>query len=252
MHTYTMVTAHSGCQDTKRDSLDSVKIGIALGADAIEVDVRQSAQGELVLSHDAKPEGYAGFSTLRQAMELVAPSPAILNCDIKEAEAIPPVLALADEFGIGPKRLILTGSVKPQMLLQTPGILQRAHVWLNIEELLYWYTEQGKLPQKLSGANAVPHPFMLLFSPDIQLEKWVAPVVADCERLGVMGLNMPTYEGTGQWIEAFMQSGTSLSVWTVNERDEMERFMRMGVANLTTLRPAQAVQIRNALQGGSA
>ena len=37
-----MITAHSGCEGTPENSLASIEKGIALGADCVEIDVRDS------------------------------------------------------------------------------------------------------------------------------------------------------------------------------------------------------------------
>ena len=51
---FPLITAHAGCEDTARDSVESVRAGIASGADIAEVDVRLSSFGTLVFSHDKK------------------------------------------------------------------------------------------------------------------------------------------------------------------------------------------------------
>ena len=38
-----MITAHSGCEGTARDSLDSVECAIRLGADVVEMDIRKAS-----------------------------------------------------------------------------------------------------------------------------------------------------------------------------------------------------------------
>ena len=47
-----MITAHSGCEGTARDSMESVELALALGADAIEMDIRRAPDGLLYISHD--------------------------------------------------------------------------------------------------------------------------------------------------------------------------------------------------------
>ncbi len=39
------ITAHSGCENTPENSMESVRTGIALGADFVEVDVRLDPKG---------------------------------------------------------------------------------------------------------------------------------------------------------------------------------------------------------------
>ena len=39
------ITGHSGCEGTPRDSMASIERAAALGADAVEVDVRRGSNG---------------------------------------------------------------------------------------------------------------------------------------------------------------------------------------------------------------
>ena len=42
-----MITAHSGCEETEIDSMESIELALEYGADAIEVDVRVDHNKEL-------------------------------------------------------------------------------------------------------------------------------------------------------------------------------------------------------------
>ena len=52
----TMITAHSGADGTKENSLEFVAYAMQTGADALEVDVRMGENGILILSHDKTDE----------------------------------------------------------------------------------------------------------------------------------------------------------------------------------------------------
>lgn len=56
-----MITAHSGADGTKENSLEFVAYAMQTGADALEVDVRMGENGILILSHD-KTDGRCGTS----------------------------------------------------------------------------------------------------------------------------------------------------------------------------------------------
>jgi len=118
----TTITGHSGCDGTMDDSLESIRMAMALGADIAELDVRFDRHRELVISHNER-EDYHGCFYLREAMAIALESPSMaLNCDIKEPETVPAVLALAEEMGMGPLRLAFSGSLSPAMLRKTPEI----------------------------------------------------------------------------------------------------------------------------------
>jgi len=55
-----LVTAHAGCLGTVPNSMTSVEVALASGADIVEVDIRSTRDGRVVLTHDDSirmPEG---------------------------------------------------------------------------------------------------------------------------------------------------------------------------------------------------
>ena len=129
-----LITAHSGCEGTPDNSIASIQTAIALGADCAEVDIRMDAQGRLWLTHDLTAF-FDGLTPLEDAFSLIRDSGIAVNCDLKEYGALLPVLSLADEFGIGPEKLIFSGSVDTALLERQPEIARRSRVFLNSEEL---------------------------------------------------------------------------------------------------------------------
>ncbi len=107
----TMITAHAGAEGTAANTLESLRILLNTGADAVEVDVRR-VEGSLILSHDAPAKGTA-CAALREALELLKAVPfAQMNIDIKTPGLIADILAAARAVGIA-SRLLMTGDVGP-------------------------------------------------------------------------------------------------------------------------------------------
>ena len=130
MHPY--ITAHSGCENTPDNSLESVRAGMALGADFVEVDVRLDPDGVPRLSHDM-PADYGRLPTLEAVFRVVAGSPCGVNCDLKESAAFRPVLALGEQCGLSPAQLVFSGDVPIPQLLAEPRLARRASIYLNSE-----------------------------------------------------------------------------------------------------------------------
>ena len=243
MKTKTQITAHAGCEDSGSRLYHSVRIATAC-ADCAEVDVRIAPDGTLVLSHD-RQENYGTFPyTLEQVFSLFRETGLSFNCDLKEPAALYPVLALADRCGIGEGRLIFSGSVSCDLLAAEPAIARRARIYLNIEEIL----------KHLVLAD-VPAPAATFVQPwrdltprfpslmDAHLEK-----VADLAlSLGAAALNVPFAAMRPEWIAAFRSRGLPLSFWTVNREDDLLRLLAEHPANITTLRPRLAAQLREQL-----
>ena len=51
------VTAHTGCEKTKDNSLDAITIGYGYGADIVEFDLNFNDEGVAVLSPTTHPKG---------------------------------------------------------------------------------------------------------------------------------------------------------------------------------------------------
>jgi glycerophosphoryl diester phosphodiesterase len=241
------ITAHSGCDGTAPDSIDSVQAGIQNGADAVEVDIRRNSTGELILSHDRDGSGaYTGCITLATAFDLVARDGWMgINCDVKERETIPDILRLAESKGLGPDRLILTGSAAPSTLLETPEIAKKANVWLNLEEIAEDYYRTGspvlELYRHLIGPEK--HRYEILKTLP-SLDFLVEPIIQECLRRGVPVVNMAFAEQLLPLIPRFKAGGIQASLWTLNQRAPLERALSLEVLNITTRETKLAVEVR--------
>jgi len=77
-----MITAHSGADGTKENSLEFVAYAMQTGADALEVDVRMGENGILILSHDKTDEDAV---RLADVFRMMGKYPGMrINCDLKE------------------------------------------------------------------------------------------------------------------------------------------------------------------------
>lgn len=239
------ITAHSGCDGTQQDSLDSVQKGIELGADAVEVDVRQAVDGTLILSHD-KPAAGAARATLEEAMAMVARAGIGINCDIKETGAIPGVLALAKKLGLPRERLILTGSASPPLLAQNPGWGGEARIWMNMEQLMLWYG--GTDAQGMYDDAPLDGDWGELFGGlAARLAQSLAQTAQDCRKMGVEVLNVPHFlPGMDDSIRGLLALGLGVSVWTANTQQDLDRLLALGVTSITTRTTALALQRRAA------
>nr|WP_325258794.1 glycerophosphodiester phosphodiesterase [uncultured Oscillibacter sp.] len=219
----THITAHTGADGRPDNSLEFVSYALACGADALEVDVRRQAGGRLAIGHDEAGEN---APLLAEVFRIVAGQPRIkINCDLKEPGLEEPVCLLAEEAGLlRSGRLILSGTV--DAFRPVPG----AEVYLNLEEyvpdLYLNYREK----------------------PNFELE--AADIIRDvCVKAGIRTVNV--YQGlvTRRFLETLAGAGIGLSVWTVNETWELKWFLKAGAANITTRRPALALELRAGREG---
>ena len=106
-----MITAHSGADGTKENSLEFVKYAMQTGADALEVDVRMGENGILILSHDKTDEDAA---RLADVFRMMRERPQMrINCDLKEYGLEMAVRQLALISGLKIDQILYSGSVRP-------------------------------------------------------------------------------------------------------------------------------------------
>ena len=227
-----MITAHSGCEGTPDNSMASIEKGIALGADCAEIDVRSDRSGKLWLTHDL-PEDFSGLVPLEDALSLIQKNGIAVNCDLKEYGTLIPALELAEKYGLGPDRLIFSGSVDTALLDEKPEIVRRCRIFLNSEELVRDLT--GAEPPDRAGQTA----FLL------------ANARAAAKRLRSLGidtLNAPYRHMPDELIVKMRAENVALSLWTLNEEAPLREFMAKDLLNITTRAVSLALAVRNALR----
>ncbi|MDR1464821.1 MAG: glycerophosphodiester phosphodiesterase [Oscillospiraceae bacterium] len=205
------VTAHAGALGTEANTLPSVAAGLCCGAQCIEVDIRFRRDGIPVLSHD--PFHLDGAPTLAEAFALAGSGTVGWNLDLKECGAfladLPP---LVEQYGLR-DRVFFTGVGRNDIpAVRTLGI----PYYLNCG-FAFWFARRPSL---------------------------LRPFAAEAKSLGVLGLNLPYRCASPQLVRAAHAAGLLVSVWTVNRSRTQARMARLGVDNMTTLRPDLALLLR--------
>ncbi len=223
------ITAHSGCENTPDNSIESVRTGIALGADFVEVDVRLDPNGIPRLTHDM-PAAYDSLPTLEEAFHVVAAAPRCgINCDLKESDALLPALTLAENCGLCPERLVFSGSTPIPLLLAEPQIARRATFYLNSEFVCAYLMGDSSLSWEAQFRHIAGH---------------TADVAALLKRAGAKALNAP-YQGVpAPLLKDLRGAGVQLSLWTVNDPENLSRLMKEDVLNITTRTVRDALRLR--------
>lgn len=248
--TVPMVTAHSGCEGTQRDSMESVRRAIELGADAVEVDVRMDPAGVLRISHDKRlsVSEYAAHQSLESVFALLGPTSLSINCDVKEREHLYELLGLAKRYGFDKSRLILSGSVSPEQVSYDPCIADRATLFMNIEELFkYLYLSKGESSiGDFSRLMTEPWEFTRIYMK--HFDAHVPAVVEFARHLGVRVINFPHQYLCEEHYAALQAGGLSVSVWTVDDRNALQRILAFSVSNVKNITTRQVVMAQGLLQ----
>ena len=242
-----MITAHSGCENTPADSMDSLRLAVECGAGAAEIDVRADQTGVLRLSHDRKEtrEEYAGCVPLERAVSFAAERELGLNLDIKEPWVVRDALAVARRYGIPRERLWASGGITPEQLVRDAALNESARFFLNIEEIFKYLFLQER------GQEALADFAGLMTDPWRYTARWMEDLPARAEAVkaiwrasGAEGINLPYWHVDAAALEAF--AGVPLSIWTVDEEADARRLLlapSRNIVNLTTRRVLQTRRI---------
>ena len=263
-----MITAHSGCEGTGIDTMESIEKALEFGADAVEIDVRMDPFGGLRISHDPLSlEDYLRKNPLEDVFRVVLPTSLLINFDIKEQAALYKTLDAAQNYGFPTERLIFSGCTTPVQLTNDSAIAQKANFFLNLEEVLkYIYVNRKEEFRREVFLMLMEEPFIILIDenselPDVYLseavkfrhkidavsrtlrEKIYEDMICTYQETMAAAANMPKFLRWSHAVDILKAGNIPLSVWTVNEPELIRRCIETGVRNITTRRIRSARQI---------
>ncbi len=207
------VTAHTGCEGTKDNSLEAIKKGYDSGADIVEFDVHFNSQGEPVLAHD-----YAADDSvkLKDAFDLIAKCDGLrVNVDCKTVDNLKAIVNTAEECGVK-DRIFYTGIEEKDV----------ETVKCDTPEVSYYLNKKIKILKKNN-------------------KKYIRSLVDDVRKLGALGLNISYKTVSQKMVQIFHEEGLEVSVWTVNSESAMHKILPLDCDNITTRQPSKLIEIIN-------
>ncbi|WP_167856066.1 glycerophosphodiester phosphodiesterase family protein [Natronospirillum operosum] len=222
------ITAHRGSSiNAPENTLAAIELAIQEGADYVEIDVRQTADGALVLLHDRDLRRLGGGSrpiwqlTLEEVRAIDAGSwhdPAFA------AERIP---TLEEVIHTVRGRAQLYLEIKPSA--QTPDLAADVINLLQAENML----DQTLL----AGLSRTTLASIADLAPDSRRALFVHSVVGTPDYSGLHAVGKRAAIVDRGAVSRARRGGYQLHVWTVNDRDQMSRFIDLGVDSIITDRP---------------
>lgn len=213
-----LITAHSGSDGTPDNSLEFVRYAIALPVDALEIDVRKTSDGKLVLSHDEiLPDGSNVLCDLEEVFALVAPTDKKINCDLKPAGLEKAVMDLAKKYGLL-QRLIFSGTVSADIREELPEVYQNVEIFINCDMLV---------PEIMDRMEARQLP----------CDDLLKEALRHCQEKGFRVMNLYYRLCTPSVVEAARGLGIGLSAWTVNTEEWIQTLLPHGLHNMTSRKP---------------
>lgn len=197
-------TAHTGCVDTKDNSLEAIETGVLYGADIVEFDVRYY-KGNPVLAHD-KPNGKE-ISLEKAFLKVKEYEGLRVNVDIKSVEHLYTVGEAAEKTGVK-DRIFFTGINEEDV----------ARVKEDCPDIDY-YLNVSVLPKRK------------------QTDEYLLSLVNKVKDCGAIGINLNKDNATKELVEIFHQNGLLVSIWTVNDFKDIYKVLSFEPDNITTRRP---------------
>ena len=231
-----LVYAHRGARaHAPENTLVSFERGRVDGADGIELDVRTTSDGVVVVLHDLDLKRVTDGRDLRSAASLTARELAAVElAEGTRAPTLADVLDWADGHDVLVNVELKHDVVDRWTLVRGVARLLRGRRRVS-ERVILSSFEPRLLAMSRVLVPAVPRAFLVH---DKQwLMKTPAATVA-AEALGAIALNPERTMCSPSRVAGYRASGLLLNVWTVNDPTEARDLARLGVDGLITDDPA--------------
>lgn len=236
----TQVWAHRGASGyAPENTLEAFELAVKMGADAIELDVQMSRDGQLVVIHDemvdrvSDASGWVKDYSLKElkAMNVNKKFPQYGTTKIPTLDQ---VYELVKPFGITVNVELKTGiwfysGLEEAVVKLTEDMGMSDQVWYSS---FNHYTVK-KMKELRPGAKVG-----MLYEDGI----YMAPEYA--KTLGADGIHPAIYNlQYADVLEKCRELGLKVHVWTVNRKHEMKALVKKGVDAIITNYPDEAVKI---------
>ena len=232
-----LITAHTGCDNTPHNTIESVFSGQEYGADINEVDVRVTKDGIPVLWHDSGietsdgqifpvdsitypeiedlqsrkdlkfPDNQTRITKLEEVFDAIKDGEIFLNLDLKTDTSIDPVIKLTREWNLT-ERVVFSGCEEGRAALLKKKYPE-FQVLLNADE-------------------------KLLAREDLSYVEKVKILCDTAVSSSCCGLNVPYEFCRPELIKYADLRLLPVAVWTVSSEDLLQKFIDMGVFSITT------------------
>lgn len=226
--TFPLITAHSGAEGTKPNSIEFVRVAAEAGADCVELDLRITRDGIPIFMHDPSVANSAdellfvadaSYSLLNKTiggklpravdvLMAVHEADVSVNLDIKDARALESVSGFLRDTGLS-DRTILSGFHLDQVV-NIRNNFPEFTCMLNIDTEL----DEGTLAED---------------SEDV-FDRYLEGAV----RLGCPVVNLEHVYCDRERVELAHRKGLKVSVWTPDNEELFRRFLDMKVDFITT------------------
>lgn len=248
---YTLITAHSGCNNTLPNSLESVITGMESGADFVEVDVRSTKDGLPVLFHDDFMKTM-DHGSVRISDHTLTELNRLMKTDSKESNQISEIITLndaifiANDFGG-----LLNVDVKDdQCIVPMTKAVKKANMIDSVIISGCEYARAASLKKKYPEFQVLLNLSEKLF---LDKEKSASVIAEEICRMAVeassCGINIEFKYLTDELIQTARKRFLPISIWTLTERENLDDYLSMGLYSITTTAVDLLVEKRKRFTG---
>lgn len=236
------IVGHRGAShDAPENTLPSLKLGWEQNADAVELDIFLTKDGKIVVIHDDNTKRTAGVDKRVDEQTLAEVRSLDAGRWKGEQWAGTRIPTLEEVLAIIPagKGLFIEIKCGPEVLPELQAVLDRSGKRGQVVIISFGFdvVEQAK-----KRFPEVPVYWLYGFS-EREKQAYGNPTLADliakAKSAGLNGLDV-NYQGSfgKEFVEQLTAAGMKLYVYTVNAPEDARRLAAMGLAGITTDRPA--------------
>lgn len=248
-----LIIAHRGSSwSAPENSISAIRQALDDGADLVEIDVRLSADGVVVLSHDSSLNRLIGDQRRIADLDWTTLAQLDVGSGFSHAYAGEPIASLQQALVTARGRASLVIELKPErgderrLLDAVMAELRRERDWridCRTDATDLMAREQCGNPRIFEDSWLATLSYRQLveidrFAPEarsILLAEWSLPSALPRDRFDALGLRHSQIDQ--REVERAHQSGYQLLAWTVNQPGQMARLLDIGVDGIITDRP---------------
>ena len=241
----TKIFAHRGASAyAPENTVEAFALAMEQGADGIELDVQMTKDGQVVVIHDETIDRVSdGTGAVRDyTLEELKKFHFSNHMENYENAVIPTLKEVLD--------LIKSSNMLLNIELKT-GI----YWYPNLEEKTMELVKEAGMEDRViySSFNHYSIKKILEMNPHAECAFLYSDVILNVDKYaknaGVCGLHPAVdHLKMAEFLKEYQESGLKVRVWTVNKKEDMEKFIKADLEAVITNYPDKALEIRNALQ----
>lgn len=241
----TKIFAHRGASAyAPENTVEAFALAMEQGADGIELDVQMTKDGQVVVIHDETIDRVSdGTGAVRDySLEELRKFRFANHMKNYENAMIPTLKEVLDL--IKPSNMLLNIELKtgiywyPSLEEKTMELVKEA----GMEDRVIYSSFNHYSIKKILELDSCAECAFLYSDVILNVDKYA-------KNVGVCGLHPAVYHlKMAEFLKEYQESGLKVRVWTVNKKEDMERFIKADLEAVITNYPDKALEIRKSLQ----